>query len=824
MDRKRPKDGAGSTLTPNQHAENSTLGLPPSQSSLSVRSDMDDSSAGYITASSSRVFQLDNEPLTALPRTHFESSTPVKQSPSARSPSSDSLSTTTGDSSNDRTPENLANLSSVTTFVPSRLTDLASSDEDDIEQPDVEREGESSNDTEEFTPSYEFDLRDPHERTRDAQWDDHDDNDDSADHDQTLTVRDAMEGDVITVSHSHSTSFNTHNDSAAHSRSPSLHSVSRHHDKPHSSSTSIPVSLSSSWPSLNLPPSAVKFQRRRRNILIRLLKTWEGREQVLHLTHSLVLILYSSLDHPVPSTVRGAMLRPAGSALAMTFPKPVRVALMQRIYTSAEGIDNFRRVILIARWVTFATEAVMEHWQQRQSNKKQQARKGMNSSSTELEMRLIGEEPFDKQSDHVENGFGWLRPPNLAPFDNEAKIGAEESFAEKPTAKLGKITGRGDATGAIGADVAEDAEEGQQDEKHDRLSQQGRGPSAKSSSPESSIVRTFVRLWSSLWRVSHLEAAADSLATVGEACETAAVLAGGGMFWRAVGIQQLGLPFLSRRRRQGIERIGIVLSLCSVLLSLLALRTERKSLRSELRSAHRRIIRANDKLGWASDLAGAPIERDQALSHRKRDPSRDGSRARSTRRDSQIGKALEGASEAPLEMLGPDLQAAVRDLDDQDLNDEEDGSSLSSSTSNLSDTWTVVPDGDDMHPRPTARPTHTSHHQHSYASHHESEQPRRRGHRHHHQHQTNGEVKPVDVSSLLRSTERSLVRAESDLRKTRRRIHLNFWAKVANWSEVIFLGYEAAMPHVDKEGVEGWTGLIASGVRLMGLWKELSWN
>lgn len=85
-------------------------------------------------------------------------------------------------------------------------------------------------------------------------------------------------------------------------------------------------------------------------------------------------------------------------------------------------------------------------------------------------------------------------------------------------------------------------------------------------------------------------------------------------------------------------------------------------------------------------------------------------------------------------------------------------------------------------------------------------------------------MKPLDVNSLLKSTERSLVRAESDLRKTRRRIQLNFWEKLANWSEAIFLSYEAAMPHVDKDGVEGWTGLIASSIRLSSLWKQISWN
>ncbi len=119
------------------------------------------------------------------------------------------------------------------------------------------------------------------------------------------------------------------------------------------------------------------------------------------------------------------------------------------------------------------------------------------------------------------------------------------------------------------------------------------------------------------------------------------------MFWRAVGIQRLGLPFLSRRRRRGVEHIGIVLSLCSVMLSLLALRMERASLRADVRSAHRRITRANDKLGWASDLAGTTIDRNQALSLRKRNPTRSHRPA---------------PQEKELQMLG-DLQDAS-DIDD----------------------------------------------------------------------------------------------------------------------------------------------------------------
>ncbi|KAJ1025874.1 hypothetical protein NDA16_002500 [Ustilago loliicola] len=635
------------------------------------------------------------------------------------------MTTAAASSSNDTSHANLASLSSVTTFVPSTLTDSDASDEDDNpERTSSDGDTATRNDPEEFIPSYDFDLRDPHERTINRIGEDQDEEDTSLDQDQTLTIREAMEGDVITISHSLSTSMNTYNDSLPHSRSASQPDTSRHHERHHHSS--FPMSLSTSWPSLALPPSAIKLQKRRRNILLRLLKTWEGREQVLHFSHSLILLLYSSLDHPVPQTYRGAMLRPAGTVLALSFPKPVRVALMQRIYTTAEGVDNFRRVILIARWVTAATEAAMEHWQQRQANRKRGLRMGDSvASREELEMELTGDEPIDKPADHMEDGFRWLQPPSLAPFDasDEGQGGAEKAFTDAPAAKLGKITGRGDATGAIGANAAEDAGSGSAEQEISEKRESATRPeqtSAKdaSSSASSSVIRTFARLWTSLWKLSHLEAATESLATVGEACETAAVLAGGGMFWRAVGIQKLGLPFLSRRRRQGIERLGIVLSLCSVLLSLLVLRMERKALRSELRSAHRRIIRANDKLGWASDLAGKTIDRDQALSYRE-------------------------------------------------------------------------------------------------------DQPRRRGHR---SRDADGEPKPINLNSLLKSTERSLVRAESDLRNTRRRIQLNFWEKIANWSEVVFLSYEAAMPHVDKDVVEGWTGLVASTIRLTGLWKELSWS
>ncbi|SYW79078.1 uncharacterized protein UBRO2_02762 [Ustilago bromivora] len=716
----RAVDDTAQPGSPTDQLHNTNLPVPPSASSLSVRTDYDDNSTGYITASSSRLSQLDNEPLTNLPRIHLHSSTPVKRSSIAGSPWSDSMATTAASTSNDTSHANLASLSSVTTFVPSTLTDSDGSDQDDnAERTSSDGDTTTRNRMEESIPSYDFDLHDPHERTLNRIGQDEEE-DASIDHDQTLAVRDAMEGDIITISHSHSTSMNTYNDSIPHSRSASQPDTSRHHQR-HNYSF-LPASLSTSWPSLALPPSAIKLHKRRRNILLRLLKTWEGREHVLHFSHSLILLLYSSLDHPVPQTYRGAMLRPAGTVLALSFPKPVRVALMQRIYTTAEGVDNFRRVILIARWVTAATEAAMEHWQQRQASKK----RGL------------------KMDDSV--------PPNLATFDasEEGQGGAEKGFTDAPAAKLGKITGRGDATGAIG-----------------------------------------------------------------EACETAAALAGGGMFWRAVGIQKLGIPFLSGRRRQGIERLGIVLSLCSVLLSLLVLRMERKALRSELRSAHRRIIRANDKLGWASDLAGKTINRDQALSNRKRDPSR-----------SSRGRIL-GSEAAPLEMLGPDLQKAARDLDDQALHVQrqsgsDESSSLSSSESSLSDTWTVVPDADDAQTHPTANPLVPARQYHSSQNQeHGEDPPRRRGHR---SRDADGEPKSINVDSLIKSTERSLVRAESDLRNTRRQMQLNFWEKVANWSQIIFLSYEAAMPHVDKDAFEGSTGLVASTIRLMGLWKELSWS
>lgn len=261
------------------------------------------------------------------------------------------------------------------------------------------------------------------------------------------------------------------------------------------------MSLSSSWPSLALPPSAIKLHRKRRNILVRLLKTWEGREQVLHLSHSIVLLFYSTLDHPVPHTYRGAILRPAGTVLAMSFPKPVRVALMQRIYTTAEGIDNFRRVVLIARWLTSATEAVMEHWQHRQNHKRQTRRAAELAEREQLELKLTGDEPMDEKSDHVDGGFRWLQPPSVAPFDAEVDEGGEQSFSQAPAAKLAKVTGRGDATAVVGADVAEH-EAGDEKQDTESRSKDSDAP------PASSVARAFARFWASLWQVSHLEAAA----------------------------------------------------------------------------------------------------------------------------------------------------------------------------------------------------------------------------------------------------------------------------------------------------------------------------
>lgn len=805
-------DGSAPSDPPGQQqpGEN-THRLAPSQSAQSVRSELEDgNSTGYITASSSRisqltasssqVSQLDNDPLTALPRVHLESmrsSTPVQQSsPRSRRRSTDSVATASGASGGNNSDAPLASLSSVTTFVPNTLADLDAPEQEESELSDDAADNENGDADGEFVPNYEFDLRDPHERTinwhGDGDEEEEDEDEDDQTNERTLT---AAEGDVITVSHSHSTSINTFANSRPHSRTASQPDTTSYQH----ATIPMSLSLSSSWPSLALPPSALKLHRKRRSILLRLLKTWEGREQVLHLTHSLVLLLYSSLHHPVPRTYRSTILRPASAVLAMSIPKPARVAVMQRIYTTAEAIDNFRRVILIARWVTAATEAAMEHWQHRQDHKRQSK-----AHAEELEMKLTGEEPLDKQADHVDDGFRWLQPPSLAPFDADesASQGGEQSVGQAPAAKIGKATGRGDATGAVGADVAESSSHSVEPDPDSSIRARSGGASA---------LGTLSRVFSRLFRLSYLSAVSEALATVGEACEAAAVLGGGGMFWRAVGIQRLNLPFLSRRRREGIERLGIVLSLCSVLVSLLVLRGERNALRSQLRSAHRRIIRANDKLGWATELAGTTIDRDQALSYRNQEPAtvaRRRAKARRSEHDSENATAT-------VQMLGPDLEAAARDLDDQPLSSHDTScpcssgseSTLSSSDSGLSETWTVVPDQDE------ALPTLHSH--------------RNRSHSRKHEHKDQSfpdQPKPISVSSLIRSTERSLVRAESDLRNTRRQLQLNFWQKIANWSEASFLAYEAAMPHIDKEGVEAWTGLLASTIRLSSLWKQITWS
>jgi hypothetical protein len=52
-------------------------------------------------------------------------------------------------------------------------------------------------------------------------------------------------------------------------------------------------------------------------------------------------------------------------------------------------------------------------------------------------------------------------------------------------------------------------------------------------------------------------------------------------------------------------------------------------------------------------------------------------------------------------------------------------------------------------------------------------------------------------------------------------VRINSWLKLANWSEVIFLAYEAAAPHIDKDAVEAWTGVAASTIRLAALWISL---
>ncbi|PWY98956.1 hypothetical protein BCV70DRAFT_201171 [Testicularia cyperi] len=693
--------------------------------------------------------QLVSDPLTALPRYRLESASPTSALSFISHSTADSSPDSPIPDPIDAAESGVASVDAITTFVPQQLARDAEADGGEDDSFDLLSDQSASDDgyaNDSGPPDSSADQRDDSNRF------DEDDND----------------SNVIKVSHSFASSPKHSRDVSVGSAPASGFSSRR---ASHSSASFMP-SLSTSWPSL--PPRAVRLHRRRREILLRLLKTWEGREQALQLTHSLVLMLHSTLDVPAPRTYLEVVLRPGGALLSSTFPHSIRSATMQRIYTAAEGIDNLRRVILIARWITSATQAAMDHWQKQSLHRAQLSKRQREEADF---FRLTGEEPVEKDSDRLDDGFSWLQPQSIAPLDHEKH---ESSHAEKDgpaLSKLGKVTGRGDATGAVGADVAENKES----PGDLRTVQRPDSRNASSASPA---------WWRKLWSKLELDMVTETLATLGEACEVSAFLAGGGLFWRAVGFQRWGMPFLSRRRRRGIERLGILFSLCSVMLSLLVLRIERQRLRADVRSAHRRIIRANDRIGWASDLAGTHISTRDAISYRKNDPARVAARQRSTSR--------EAGSAAIVENMGSDLRQTLEDLDDDD--DVSDDQTLSSdSPSQVADT----------HDDPSYFGSAHSHHHRPHP---------------HHEHERDQHPHPLSPTPLLRSTERSLIRAESDLKKARRSIRVNFWEKIAFWSESIFLAYEAARPNDDKESVEAWTGILSSSIRLANLWSMTGWS
>ncbi|KAN0065479.1 hypothetical protein ACQY0O_001315 [Thecaphora frezii] len=491
-----------------------------------------------------------------------------------------------------------------------------------------------------------------------------------------------------------------------------------------------------------------------RKTVLHVLKHGEGRDSFLQVAYSLVLLLHSSLRFPPPRTHLESVLAPGGFLLTRLFSRSLRAQTMQRIYTAAEGLANVRRIVLLARWIQAGTEAAMERM----------GTKPLTPTSRQLQPTELAPSPSATPGaggagnesitldDAKEEGFRWLQPQSLAPFD----------------------------TGSVEDQVVEQV---------DREAA-SREAGAEAQASQLSTVSSWRQTWE-----ARLSSVCDALAVLGEACDVAAFMAGSGLFWRAVGFTELGI--LGRRRRKGIERVGVLLSLCSVVLSLLRLRMQRLRLRAELRSAHRRIIRANDRIGWASELSGKRIPTGAAISYRKsnaslaeqvrgsaaaqssQQPSLEGRRDGEEEEEKQTedeGKEKEEGGETDthtdthavpaavqLRPYGPGIQEALEDLDD--------------ASSQRSD------DAQDAHAH-----THT-----------------------------------LSPSSLLQSTERELLDAEIDLARARHALVWSFWERIALVADAVFLALETARPDADKEGLEAWSGILAGGIRLCKVWDQVKW-
>ncbi|EPQ30710.1 uncharacterized protein PFL1_01611 [Pseudozyma flocculosa PF-1] len=513
-----------------------------------------------------------------------------------------------------------------------------------------------------------------------------------------------------------------------------------------------------------------KKSRGKRRTAFKVLKDGEGRDSLLHVAHSLVLLLHSSLHFPPPRSYTESILAPGGFLLTRLFPRSMRAHTMQRIYTAAEGLANVRRIVLLARWIQAGTEAAME----RMATRPKMPSSSRPSTHGELAPPSSAASPESEEkitsTDAKEEGFSWLQPQSLAPFDSGT---VENEVIEQPSTS---------ARPRAGPDAAEQSQ------------------------------LATVSTWREMWE-ERLSTLCDALSVLGEACDVAAFMAGSGIFWRAVGFAELGV--LGRRRRKGIERVGVLLSLCSVLLSLALLRMQRLRLRAELRSAHRRIIQANDRIGWASELSGRRIPTGAAISHRQSNPNlaaADDSTAQGESSTSAAVAAMASDVEkeneqqqqqqqqtsptdlaepspasSDLRPYGPGIQEALEDLDDASSTSSRSAASIS-----LTRSSEVEGEGGGDAMRGSQHP-HSNRH-------------------------------ALSPTSLLESTERQLVQAETDLARTRHSLVWTFWDRLAFFADGVFLAFEAVRPDTDKEAVEAWSGILAGGIRLCKVWEHVKWS
>ncbi|WFD24427.1 hypothetical protein MEQU1_003128 [Malassezia equina] len=109
----------------------------------------------------------------------------------------------------------------------------------------------------------------------------------------------------------------------------------------------------------------------------------------------------------------------------------------------------------------------------------------------------------------------------------------------------------------------------------------------------------------------------EIVAHLGESFDVAAFLTGSGLFWRALGLPSTSeLPPWVQRRRRGLERVGVFVSLGALVLQQYALYLRRASIRRQIHDSLRHM--QNELQPIAGTQSADLVSHTEALEHRHR--------------------------------------------------------------------------------------------------------------------------------------------------------------------------------------------------------------